>query len=271
MTWLLLISLWVQLWVFHGSKHNYVVWKRFIRQSRCFRAFSCSTLRKQIVFRCGDALMPEYLERWFNISMWLPACNNVALIDWIYSDALTQLEALCAVQLNRSWKQGEGLWHPLVSCVNVFCHCIQPNALPCLCLPHSGKRLTWPLQVLLRLIKRCGTNQKKKCLQLHCIYTPSHNPQPVRRGHKSNKNKTKHCKIETRQWSWSQKSVWCWKDNTYLTCLDRRTKGSDVIWSTFSFTEFFFLFFFKFIQICRDLCCFLSGDVCCDKYESYVY
>lgn len=58
-----------------------------------------------MVSLCGGVLVPEYLERWFNISIWLPACNNVTLIDWIYFELLTQLKTMCAVQPNRSRNQ----------------------------------------------------------------------------------------------------------------------------------------------------------------------
>lgn len=53
----------------------------------------------------GCILLPEYLERWFNVSIWVPACNNVTLIDWIYFELLTRLKTMCAVQLNTSWNQ----------------------------------------------------------------------------------------------------------------------------------------------------------------------
>lgn len=119
-TWLL----WIWLWRFYNSKHNSVVWKRFIRQLGCFGALICITLSKQMVPLCGAVLLPEYLERWFNISIWLPVCNNVTLIDWIYCELLTRLKTMCAVQLNRSWSQIQGLWHPLVSCGSTLCHSI---------------------------------------------------------------------------------------------------------------------------------------------------
>lgn len=117
------------LWIWlicmgYSSEHNCAVWKRFIRQLGCLGALICITLSKQIVSLCGGILLPDYLERWFNISIWLPACNNVTVIDWIYSELLTQLKTMCAVQLNRSWNQIEGLWHPPISCGSMFCHSI---------------------------------------------------------------------------------------------------------------------------------------------------
>lgn len=123
-TWLLWIRLWAYLRGSSSSEHNSAVWKRFIRQLGCLGALICITHSKQMVSLCGGVLVPEYLETWFNISIWLPACNNVTLIDWIYSELLTQLKTMCAVQLNRSWNQIEGLWHPLLSCGSVFCHSI---------------------------------------------------------------------------------------------------------------------------------------------------
>lgn len=69
---------------------------------RMFGPLICITLRKQMLSLCGGVLLPEYLERWFNISIWLPSCNSVTLIDWIDCELLSWLKTMCAVQLNRS-------------------------------------------------------------------------------------------------------------------------------------------------------------------------
>lgn len=98
--------------------------KRFIRQLRCFGKLICIPLSKQMFQLCGGVLLLEYLDRWFHVSVSLPVCSSVTLIDWIHCELLTRLKTMCAVQLNRAWSQIFGLWQPPVLCgLPVQCVC----------------------------------------------------------------------------------------------------------------------------------------------------
>lgn len=65
-------------------------------------------------------MLPKYLGRSFNTSIQMAAWSNVALIDWIYAELLTQLKTMSATQQNRAGNADEGERGSLVPQEHVF-------------------------------------------------------------------------------------------------------------------------------------------------------